>query len=73
MWRVNANIEMKFALAKNVDIVRRTKLSDFMIQDGLFEKLKKDFEVIQLNDTAGGLVSNYIIDEFHSPKELIAD
>jgi len=31
------------------------------------EKLKKDFEIVKLNDGKGGLVSNYIIDELPTP------
>jgi hypothetical protein len=67
LWRLNANIETKFAIGKNQDIIHRSTLSDFMLQENLFDKLKKDFEIVKLNDGKGGLVSNYIIDEFPSP------
>ena len=40
MWRINANIELKFTLAKSTDTIKRTRLQDFMVQDGLLEKLK---------------------------------
>ena len=31
LWRINANIETKFALGKTVDTVFRSTLSDFML------------------------------------------
>lgn len=67
LWRLNANIETKFAIGRNIDTICRSSLSDFMLQENLFDKLKKDFEIVKLNEGKGGLYSNYIIDEFPSP------
>ena len=60
---------MKFALAKGADTIRKTKLSDFMLQEDLFDKLRKDFEIVQFAENSKDIIDNYIIDELPSPND----
>ena len=43
MWRINANIERKFALLQTKENLAHGTISDFLIQDNIQTQLKQDF------------------------------